>query len=221
MTECNNVLVTGFGPFGEHKINASWEAVSALPDEINGFKVLKEQIPVAYGHVDTDIPVMWELYKPKLVLHVGVSSYTDKIQLETRAHRSGYEREDVENKCPADGKASCAKDDEYDCIRTNLCTETICNKLNEFPTLKATISNDPGRYLCDYIYYTSLSINNNGTLFVHVPPLDQPFTKKQLTYALEEIIKCALGLIVKSEQGHMCSTKMGAKVYKNGRAAAF
>ena len=33
------IVVTGYGPFGEHKINASWEAVKRLKDlwNDNGF----------------------------------------------------------------------------------------------------------------------------------------------------------------------------------------
>jgi len=218
-TKPKTILVTGFGPFGEHKINASWEAVSGLPNEINGLKIVKEQVPVAYEQVEKNIPALWQLYNPKLVVHVGVSALADKIQIESRAHRTGYEKIDIEKKCPAGGTASCAANSETDCIETGLCTKTICDRLNEFPTLQAATSDDPGRYLCEFIYYTSLSINSQSTLFVHVPPLDKPFSKKQLTYALEEIIKCGLVLTAKNE-GKDMGVSPNSKIYKNGRVAA-
>lgn len=64
--EPDNILVTGFCPFGEHRINASWEAVSALPDSIEGFNIIKEQIPVVYKYVEDNIPILWQKYNPKV-----------------------------------------------------------------------------------------------------------------------------------------------------------
>ena len=34
------ILMTGFEPFGLHKLNPSWEAVNALPDRIEGQRLL-------------------------------------------------------------------------------------------------------------------------------------------------------------------------------------
>lgn len=69
MTEPNNnVLVTGFGPFGEHQVNASWEAVSALPDKIEGYNIIKHQIPVSYQYVEENVPLLWKRYTPKVFI---------------------------------------------------------------------------------------------------------------------------------------------------------
>lgn len=48
------------------------------------------------------------------------------------------------------------------------------------------------RYLCEYIFYKSLSINPKRTLFVHVPPINQPYTVNELAEAISIIVKCAL-----------------------------
>lgn len=64
------VLITGFGPFRGHAINASWEAVKLLPDlfkthekssEVN---LHIEEIQVAYKEVDEKIKTLWEKHKP-------------------------------------------------------------------------------------------------------------------------------------------------------------
>lgn len=61
------ILVTGFGPFGEHKVNASWEAVKLLKDrEINGVKIVIEEIPVVYTYVEEQVPLLWKRYNPKV-----------------------------------------------------------------------------------------------------------------------------------------------------------
>lgn len=62
------VVVTGFGPFGIHSKNASWEAVKLLPHmnletECDVTLVMKE-IPVAYDEVDQIIPTLWQEHKP-------------------------------------------------------------------------------------------------------------------------------------------------------------
>lgn len=58
------ILVTGFGPFGEHKINASWESVKLLPDNIEEYDVIKKEIPVSYDHVELTVPKLWENFEP-------------------------------------------------------------------------------------------------------------------------------------------------------------
>merc|ERR1712130_2007 len=51
------IVVTGYGPFGKHKVNASWEAVKRLKDlwnEEQGNKevtLITEEIPVSYDFV--------------------------------------------------------------------------------------------------------------------------------------------------------------------------
>lgn len=64
------VLVTGFGPFGVHKINASMESVKLLPSldlegEL-GIQLVTKEIPVEYSYVKNQIPQLWEMYKPKV-----------------------------------------------------------------------------------------------------------------------------------------------------------
>lgn len=67
MVESVNVLVTGFGPFRDHMVNASWEAVKLLPNyKLDGVKIHIEEIPVTYKDVESKIPKLWEKLKPKV-----------------------------------------------------------------------------------------------------------------------------------------------------------
>lgn len=62
------ILVTGFGPFREHLVNASWEAVKQLPNVIDDCDVVKLEIPVTYEHVESKIPSMWRELDPVVSL---------------------------------------------------------------------------------------------------------------------------------------------------------
>lgn len=64
------VLITGFGPFSNHPVNASWEGVKLMNREeiekkLNIELVLLE-IPVTYENVDEFVPALWKTHTPKV-----------------------------------------------------------------------------------------------------------------------------------------------------------
>lgn len=170
--ETKNIIVTGFGPFGKHIINASWEAVKNLSKKNS--EILKKQynvnliikeIPVAYDHVIKNIPELWQQYNPLFVVHIGVSYLAKCLQIETQACSSGYTKKDIKDNCPE----VC-----NDCkiLNTTLDVDKLCQDLKEKYDCTACPSNNAGRYLCEFIFYHSLNINQNKSLFIHVPDLD-------------------------------------------------
>ena len=62
------VFVTGFGPFGRHNVNASWESVKLLPtlDFEKDLKVqlVIDQVPVRYEFVSEYLCKKWAELKP-------------------------------------------------------------------------------------------------------------------------------------------------------------
>jgi pyroglutamyl-peptidase len=68
----DTVVVTGFGPFGDHKINASWEIVKLLPsmnvEEEFDVKLIIHEIPVAYEYVAEKVPFIWKAYNPMVCI---------------------------------------------------------------------------------------------------------------------------------------------------------
>jgi len=51
------------------------------------------------------------------------------------------------------------------------------------------------RYLCDYIYYSSMTISQNNCAFIHVPPLNRPYTARQLAESIRVAILAMLSQI--------------------------
>ena len=194
-TSEHSVLVTGFGPFGPHKVNASWEAVKKLRDTgiflSDGTKVSADyrEIPVVYKAVSELIPKLWKEVKPTLCIHVGVSFY-DCVKIEQIGRNTGYVLPDNDGCCPGDRK--CVQNGPHQLsTRVNLksCISKIMSKQSD---VHITDSGDAGRYLCDFIYYTSLYHGDAPVIFVHVPPLDQPYSVDQLAMALKLIIETIL-----------------------------
>ncbi|KAJ8274018.1 hypothetical protein COCON_G00086430 [Conger conger] len=182
------VVVTGFGPFGEHAVNASWVAVQEL--ELLGLgpdvQLHVQEVPVEYQAVNSLLPSLWEQYQPQLVVHVGVSGAATTVTLEMCGHNHGYKRLDNCRFCP---DTQCCVEGGADCIDSVIDMETVCRRVNASGLdVAVTVSKDAGRYLCDYTYYLSLHLSGGCSAFVHVPPLEEPYSGEQLGHALRAVL---------------------------------
>lgn len=196
------VFVTGFGPFGNHVVNSSWVSVRELSEEglgVDDVELRVAEIPVEYDTVRSTVPELWKKHKPKLMVHVGVSGIAKELTLEQQAHNDGYDKLDVQGCLPSHPSAPphcCCSPDEpgvEKCLVSRLRMGEVCDAVLKDPCdVQAVVSYDPGRYLCDFIYYTSLHINKCRTAFIHVPPLDKPYSGKQLADGLRVAIKAML-----------------------------
>ena len=61
-------LISGFGPFGNHAVNASWVAVQELAQMgiANDVDLITAEIPVEYDTVRNGVPDLWNKYKPRV-----------------------------------------------------------------------------------------------------------------------------------------------------------
>lgn len=78
-----NIVVTGFGPFNNHPVNASWEAVNHLSKikseiltKLYNVNLIVKEIPVVYDDVIQSIPEIWKQYNPL----VGIKNIITKLQ---------------------------------------------------------------------------------------------------------------------------------------------
>lgn len=210
--------VTGYGPFNASpQSNPSWDAVQLLPPFLNAhLRVYTSCLRVDYIfvlsvysqlqrrwqlqqspfhpplHLDED-PVVMELvqqlpaYPPIAILHVGVSMQSTCIYVEQRAYNEtkgadmqGYTPEFVLDKSPFQ-------------LETGLDLQRLCASLrNQSGRMQLDISEDAGRYLCNYVYYLALLLLPKQSLFIHVPPphvvpVDQ--VSHCLQWALEGILE--------------------------------
>ncbi len=64
-------MITGFGPFGSHSVNASWVAVNELNRMglgLSDVDLVTKEITVEYDTVRAVIPKLWQQYQPKVKL---------------------------------------------------------------------------------------------------------------------------------------------------------
>lgn len=216
-------MVTGFGPFANHPVNASWEAVKLMNKEEIEMKQNCElvllEIPVTYDNVDEFVPALWDTHTPKLMMHVGVSHLADCFTIESQAHKKGYQRMDYFDKCPPNH--TCPAEGAIR-IRTKLDVDRICKEFNDGnppeERTSAVPSKDAGRYLCEYIYYTSLSVDNSRTLFVHVPDMNV-YSSEETARGLERILDLCLEQIKEVDQTTEVTNKLNGTNLRDGEVS--
>ncbi|MGL4254136.1 MAG: pyroglutamyl-peptidase I, partial [Fusobacteriaceae bacterium] len=65
------VLVTGFDPFGGESINPAWEAVKAIPNQVEGVDVVTVQIPTVFRKSVDAVLTAAKEHNPDVILCVG------------------------------------------------------------------------------------------------------------------------------------------------------
>ncbi|XP_066125562.1 pyroglutamyl-peptidase 1 isoform X4 [Saccopteryx bilineata] len=141
------VVVTGFGPFGEHTVNASWIAVQELEKLGLGDSVDLHvyEIPVEYQTVQRLIPALWEKHSPQLVVHVGVSGMATTVTLEKCGHNKGYKGLDNCRFCPG---SQCCVEDGPESIDSIIDMDAVCKRVTTLGLdVSVTISQDAGRVM--------------------------------------------------------------------------
>ena len=195
------IVVTGFGPFGEHSTNASWEGVRLVP-ELWGRRqppVRVEQIPVQYSWVQGEEEARWR--EAIFTVHVGVSSRDSVVTLESQAHNTGYCTPDTQARCPEGGCCVTGGPEVAGtCLDMARLLELVRGQAGAQSGLQFQQSEDPGRFLCDFVYYRSLHSSGGRSLFVHVPPLGKPYSKEQLGEALVAILGAVVRMVGEQEE---------------------
>ena len=148
----SKTIVTYFEPFGGRTTNASREVVSLL----NGYQT--KELPVSWSKIPSIIDELLS-NEPDYLFLVGEAGSYKEITIERTAHNisNGKDNEDVnrENSMIINGGVN------------ELITIFDLSKLNY------RISDDAGKYLCNYTYYLALSKSKNTkVLFIHLPYIE-------------------------------------------------
>ncbi len=198
------ILVTGFDPFGEDKINPAIESVKKLPDEIKGVKIIKLEIPTVYMKSLEKIDEAIKEYNPDVILSIGQAGGRPDITVErVGINVDDYRIKDNEGNQPIDTKIY---DDGENAYFSNLPIKAIVENIRK-NNIPVSISNTAGTFVCNHVLYgvqylLDKKYPNKKSGFIHIPFLPEqvisrPNTPsmsistivKALTLALEAIIE--------------------------------
>lgn len=151
-----------------------------------------EAIRVTYQDVRALAPSFWDgaygggggaqQRRIDACVHIGMASARPRYALERRAHRTGYRTPDVAGEFLEDELPGGQEDERWiwhglpDELESALDIPNVHRRWKELssPEVDLRISDDPGRYLCDFIYYSSLATLHKQqrpgkVCFFHVP----------------------------------------------------
>ncbi|KAG5926398.1 hypothetical protein E4U42_003345 [Claviceps africana] len=196
------VLVTGFLPFrSQWPVNPSWEIAKGLPSHLPPLRpttdaaaalppvrilVHPEPLRVSYDFVRDLVPSLWDDthqgHKVDAVVHIGMAGPRTSYQIERRAHRRGYRHVDVDGKLPEEGMDGRPDDADWiwygqpEEILSDLDMDDVHGRWQACSSkdMDLRISENAGRFLCEWIYYCSLSHllrakRPKKACFLHVP----------------------------------------------------
>lgn len=187
------ILITGFAPFNNEKINPSYEAVKLLPDKINDIIIEKLEVPVSYlnGYMEVYSKIKYEDYDA--IILVGQAGGRSVISLEKVAINYCYA-----NISDNDGLSFNHSNIYYDGADAYFTTLPII-KMEETlkeNNIKAAISYTCGTFVCNDLMYRVLhylKMKNKKTRagFIHVPYIkEQVENKENMPYMeLSEIVE--------------------------------
>lgn len=165
------VLLSGFNSFGGDDSNVTELVISLMPEYFDQFKIVPTILNTSFKSSSEDFILLIEQVKPDIVIMLGEAKKRDLVSLESRAINL------ITTEIPDnDGikiNNKLIKEKGFEFLTTNVNLDELNKKLNDrkYPV---EISNDAGRYVCNYLYFNVLDyINTHNlnipTLFVHLP----------------------------------------------------
>ena len=192
------ILLTGFEPFHEYKINSSWSLVDSFKNTTSDFECIKLLLPVEFKTVSNLVSEILKQYQPDIVLAFGQCT-GDSIRIERVALN-------IDDARTADNNSYTPTDEQIHADGKNAYFSTLPIKVIQqavaAKNIPVVISNSAGTYVCNHLFYELLYWCDKLSLptkigFVHLPRLPEQvigtqnpsMPLQQMQIALHEIIK--------------------------------
>ena len=185
------VLLTAFGPFGEHEVNASIVAARRVAAEgMPGLEVEVVELPVARDDADAMLLESLTATRPDALVMLGINERSSEIHVERIAiNVDDYRIPDNRGAQPRD---SAIVEDGPAAYFSTLPVRAMVDNL-QAAGIDACVSNSAGTYLCNHVFY--LALHQLGVEetpcragFVHVPQMSGAAAPDAPSMPLDEIV---------------------------------
>lgn len=184
------ILITGFEPFGGETINPSWEAVRLLPDTVGGYALRKLRLPVSFVSAIRELEQSVRDNPPAAIVCIGQAGGRSAVTPE----RIGINLMDArvpdnDGFSPVETPIVPGGPDAY---FSTLPVTAMVQAMRE-AGVPAQASLSAGTYVCNSLLYGTLHfLAQNGLKipagFIHVPFLPQQvLDKPQPSLTLEQL----------------------------------
>lgn len=194
MSGKGKILLTGFEPFGGSKVNPSISACRKIEgNQIGGFEIIVEEIPLRFKEVRSTIEGLIEHHKPAAVICTGQSG-RGSVSLERVAINVADAR--IPYNCGMQPVDESLSDRGPAAFFSALPLRDILGALKE-AGVPAAISNSAGTFGCNQIFYHLMDYRAREGLdipagFIHVPSLPEQVVNKETPSMALDLIARAL-----------------------------
>src|SRR6056297_420061 len=147
------IVITGFEPFANEKINPSQELLTYRGVNKNGFDIHQRLLPVTVKEAGKIITDTIEALNPDYLISFGLNGKISHIALERVAINMVDAR--IPDNNGEQPKDMIIKEDGPVAYWSTLPLRTMENKLKE-AGIPAKISYSAGTYICNYVMYSAL-----------------------------------------------------------------
>lgn len=204
-------------PWGANTTNPSNSIVSSLPRHIESKSpshptvriITHSPIRVSYGPIPTLVPGLIATTQPDLILHVGLDSGRSSYNIEQSSGRTGFFSPDVDGR-----RWSQEESDEIwpgDTFDERLLSAfdvvEVRRRCGDVRAAEIGPSDGVGRYLCGFLFYTTLAwyeLQERGgdkpVLFLHVPVCPTEEDVKTGQEVVIEVIRNMVEIWLESRQ---------------------
>jgi pyroglutamyl-peptidase len=151
-----SVLLTGFAPWGKHRVNPSGDVAKALGGHL---------LPVDFDAAARELRRLIRETRPRLLLMLGLAAGRTRISLEAVALNVDHHEDPGKQRRwrrPIRREGPIA-------LKARLPLDRIFRRLRA-ARVPATVSHHAGTFVCNHVFYEGLAAFPGPCGFVHVPP---------------------------------------------------